>query len=261
MAQEMWLWTLFWFAAGAAAGSICAEAGMRIPRKESLFRPPWSCPSCAGRLTGIDLVPIAGWLVRRGRCRHCRGPVPPLRFMGEVATGLLFSVLYLATSSAAEWIGGMLLALMLVTLTVSDLRYRLIPDRIVYPGFAIFVLYSLSAEPPPIWDNLFGFLAGGGLLLGVSWVSLRMHRPAMGGGDIKLMAALGWLLGFERICLVVILSSVLGLAVGGSLLAAGKIRRDTFLPFGPFIAAAAIFAWLWGREVVDAYLNALRVTL
>ncbi|HEY8528441.1 MAG TPA: A24 family peptidase [Paenibacillaceae bacterium] len=261
MTPETWFWTLFWFAAGSAAGSLCVTAGIRIPRKESLFRTPAVCPSCSGRWTAIDLVPIAGWIARGGKCRHCRAPIPPLRLMGEAVTGLLFSILYLNRSSLAEWVGGILLTLMLVTLSVSDLRYRLLPNRIVYPGFAAFVFYRLLLTPSSLWDNLFGLLMGGGLLLAVSWVSLWANRPAMGGGDIKLMAALGWLLGFELICLVVILSSFLGLAVGGSLIAAGKIRKDTFLPFGPFIAAAALFAWLWGRDVVDAYLNTLLIVL
>ncbi len=255
MTAETWLWTLFWFGFGAAAGSFCVLAGLRIPQRKSVVRPPSACPSCGARISGIDLVPIVGWLWRRGACRHCRARISPIYVLGEAGTGLLFALLYLHHSSVAEWIGGMLLVAMLVALTVSDLKYRLLPDRIVYPSFAVFVLYQLLVAPGQIWSHALGLLIGGGMLLAVSWVSVKANRPAMGGGDIKLMALLGWLLGFERVLLVILLSSVLGLLVGFSLIAAGKMRRDTFLPFGPFIAAAALFAWMWGQDVVDRYLN------
>lgn len=255
MTAETWLWMLFWFWIGAAAGSFCVLAGLRVPLRQSVVRPPSACPSCGTRITGIDLVPVVGWIWRRGKCRHCRRPISAIYLLGEAGTGLLFALLYLHKSSAAEWIGGMLLTVMLVTLTVSDLKYRLLPDRIVFPSFAVFVLYQLLVASGRIWDHLLGLLIGGGMLLAVSWVSVKMNRPAMGGGDIKLMAVLGWLLGFERVFLVILLSSLLGLMVGVGLIAAGKMRRDTFLPFGPFIAASALFAWIWGQDVVDQYLN------
>ncbi|XID92594.1 prepilin peptidase [Paenibacillaceae bacterium WGS1546] len=255
MPLEHWAMTAVWFAAGIVFGSFFVVVGIRLPVRRSIVRPPSACPHCGQRIRGVDLWPVVGWMLRLSKCRHCKAPISPLYPLMELATGVCFAVLYLRGSSLQEWAAGIALASLLIVLAVSDLKYRLLPNRLVYPGLAACLLYRLVVHPLPLWQYGLGFLIGGGILWLVSWAGLRMNRPAMGGGDIKLMSMLGLLLGAEQILFVVLVSSALGLAIGLLLMALGRMSRQAFLPFGPFIGLAGFLSWVYGERVVDWYLS------
>jgi len=257
MTLESWLWTASWFVIGIVFGSFFVVVGLRLPNGQSVVRPPSACPQCGGNIRGIDLVPVVGWIWRRGKCRHCKAAISPLYPLMELMTGVIFALLYLQGSEPTAWIAGLMLASVLVVVSVSDLQYRIIPNKVVYPALLACLFYRVIYQPLPVWQYGLGFIIGGGLLLLVSWASTKMNRPAMGGGDIKLMAMLGLLLGAEQIVLVIVLSSALGLIIGMLLIASKRITRQTFLPFGPFIALAGLLSWVSGERVVDWYLQLL----
>jgi leader peptidase (prepilin peptidase)/N-methyltransferase len=259
MTIDNWLWTTFWFAMGTALGSFFVVVGMRLPNRKSIVSPPSACPHCGNQIKGIDLVPVVGWIWRRAKCRHCESPISAVYPLIELFTGLCFAFLFADRSSIFEWIAGSALVSILIVLCVSDLQYRLLPNRIVYPSIVLFAVYRVFVHPLPLWEYALGFVVGGGMLWIVSWVSIRMNRPAMGGGDIKLMAALGLLLGAEQTLFIVLLSSLLGLLSGIALIAAKRMSRQTFLPFGPFIAGAALISWVYGDSIVSWYLTLFAV--
>jgi leader peptidase (prepilin peptidase) / N-methyltransferase len=247
------------FAAGAAFGSFFNVVGLRLPAGQSFVRPPSGCPHCGHRLGGLELVPILGWLLLKGSCRHCKAPISKLYPAGELATGIGFAALPFILHDSREWIVAYTLLSLLVILTVSDLKYRLLPNKLIYPAFICFLfLRLLVSHPLPLYEYAIGFALGSGLLAVVAGVFEFMMpgKQAMGGGDIKLMALLGLVLGAKLIVFTLFVSSLLGILTGGGLIAAGKLdRKNGFLPYGPFIAAGAMIALVVGDRVISWYLG------
>jgi leader peptidase (prepilin peptidase)/N-methyltransferase len=255
MMLENWLWAGFWLVMGTVLGSFFVVVGIRMPVRKSVVRPPSACPQCGNQIRGIDLIPVIGWLWRLSKCRSCKTTISAIYPIMELTTGIGFAALYISRSSYIDWIAGLVLISVLIILTVSDLHYRLLPNRIVYPTLVGVIIYRIAVHPLPIWQYILGFVIGGGLLWLVSWVSIRMNRPAMGGGDIKLMAVLGLLLGVEQVIFIILLSSVLGLFSGILMIVMKRMSLKTFVPFGPFISIAAFVSWLFGDQIVSWYLG------
>lgn len=171
-------------------------------------------------------------------------------------TGLVYAALAAVhgrIGDTAEWMAGVLLMSVLVALSVSDLKYRLLPDKLIFPMLAGFLLFRLFVHPLPVWHYALGFLIGGGVPYFVSLAAVKRNKPPMGGGDIKLMALLGLAMGAERVAVVLLAASLLGLAAGAVLLCLRRFRGSRMLPFGPPIMLAAVFAWLCGHDVLDWY--------
>lgn len=243
------------FGAGALAGSFCNVAGIRIPAGRSVVRPRSACMSCGTPLTARDLIPVLGWLLAGGKCRHCEQPISPLYLFGELAAGLLFAALPYAVSGTGELFLAYPLVLLLLSLTVADLRYRLIPNKLIYPALIFFFVLRLFLHPLPYYQYTAGFLLGGGSLILVSWLFARRGKEGLGGGDIKLMALMGMVLGVKLVFICLFLSALLGVAAGGLLLAAGKLdQEEAYLPYGPFIAAGGMFAFCYGEALASWYM-------
>lgn len=210
------------FATGALAGGGLTALGLALPKGHP------------------EITPLRRWIY----------PVMML-FTGIVSAALVAA--YGRNGDTAEWVAGMFLLSMLVPLTVSDLKYRLLPDKLTIPAFVVFCLFRLFVHPLPIWHYALGFLIGGGVLYFVSLVAVKRNKPPMGGGDIKLMALLGLAMGAELVAVTLFVASLLGLAVGGALLFLRRFRENRLLPFGPPIMLAALFAWLYGYDVLNWY--------
>ncbi|MFD2881167.1 prepilin peptidase [Paenibacillus rhizoplanae] len=116
---------------GLTLGSFLNVVGLRIPAGESLLHPPSKCPKCRARLKTMDLIPVLSYLLARGKCRHCGTRVSPVYPFGEAITGVLFLVMYLKFGLTFEGVTGMLLVCLSVAITVSDIRYMLIPDKVL----------------------------------------------------------------------------------------------------------------------------------
>lgn len=251
--QERWLAAAAMFVLGCLLGSFFNVVGLRLPAGRSPLFPPSACSSCGQRLNAIDLIPVAGWLIRRGKCAHCGDPISPIYMLGEIGTGLSFAAATWFIGDVRElWIVYPLIGV-LVILSISDLRYRLLPNNIIFPAMLVCLVLRLWIRELPFWEYAAGFLIGGATLFAVASVSMRMGKPAMGGGDIKLLALLGLAIGVKLVLLALAISSLLGCLCGVALLAAGRIRRRTYIPFGPFIAAGGFVALLFGNQLIAWY--------
>jgi leader peptidase (prepilin peptidase)/N-methyltransferase len=147
----------------------------------------------------------------------------------------------------------------LVVVTFIDLDHRIIPDVITLPGIIIFFLASVALPSLSHKDSLFGLLVGGGSLLAVAWIySLITKKEGMGGGDIKLLAMIGALIGWKGVLFTIFISSAVGTFVG--LLTMLRTRKDMKLaiPFGPFLSIGAITYIFFGPAMIYWYLNLLR---
>ena len=229
----------FFFLFGIVIGSFLNVCISRIPEGLSIVAPGSRCPRCLTPIKAYDNVPILGWLWLRGKCRSCALPISPMYPIIELLTGLLFVGCYLTFDITPVTFKWLFFGCLIIILTVTDLRVRMLPDAINWPGFgaalglAVFIppddgtAYLLSARlfhrlPPPqvlgVADALLGAAFGSLLLLGASSLyKLVRHRDGMGLGDVKMMAMVGAFLGvrgaFITILLGTLLGSVLGLAV------------------------------------------------
>lgn len=250
----IWLY-IYLFIAGAALGSFLNVVALRVPANESIVTPPSRCPHCGTRLTGRDLVPIASWLLSRGKCRHCGARVSVLYPLGEAAMGLLTVAVVARFGWSSATIIGLLLASLCVIVSVSDLRTMRIPNKVLLFFAPVLVLACLllpdEGRGIPWWSHLLGAAEGGGILLIIAFLS----RGGMGLGDVKLFALLGWTIGLVQAPLALLAACLIGTIVGVALIASGVVKRKQPIPFGPFLALGALLAFGYGREIVDFYLS------
>lgn len=243
------LYIIVFFLYGIIFGSFFNVVGLRVPKKESVVSPPSHCPSCERKLGILDLVPVFSYLFLRGKCRRCGVKISPLYPTMELITGLLFAFSYYTIGFQLELLVALLFISLLVIITVSDLAYMLIPNKILLP-FGI-VLFALRLVSPlsPWWDSILGAAIGFGLLLLIGIVS----KGGMGGGDIKLFFVIGLVLGTVHTLLTLFLAALIGTIAGVFILRKRGKGRKTPIPFGPSIAVAACIAYFWGIKIVDWY--------
>ncbi len=238
----------FWF--GSVYGSFLNVVIHRLPREESLVRPRSRCPRCKTPIAWYDNVPILSWLILGGRCRRCRKPISPRYPLVEAATGLLAAALQRRWADAPGWTAAAALACgALLALALIDWETFLIPDEL---SLGLVVAGLLAAPLNPYfagsrwWASILWSLFGAGFGFAMGWAiaelgEFMLKKEALGGGDVKLLAGVGaWAGGVGAFdCLMI--GSLLGSIYGLRLLLAGKAKRSDPIPFGPFLAAGALF--------------------
>lgn len=240
---------------GLAVGSFLNVCIHRLPLRQSLVNPPSRCPRCGYELRWFDNIPVVSYVMLGGRCRKCRTrisvryPIVELLTMGLfVIHGFVFGwTLLLAVR--------LLFACALVVLFAIDLEHQILPDRITLPGIVLGLICSLFL-PPGIVAAAIGTLAGGGVLFLIAegWSRLR-NVEAMGFGDVKMLAMVGAFLGWKLVLLTFVLSSFIGGIAGAALILSRRGGLASKVPFGTFLAAAALIASLYGDEIIDWYLG------
>ena len=232
----------FFFLLGIIVGSFLNVCITRIPEDISIVSPGSRCPRCSTPIKPYDNVPVVGWLWLRGKCRACRLPISPMYPLIELATGLLFVAAFLEfgiTQATVKWL---FFTCLLEILTVTDLRVRLLPDVVNWPGFAAGLLFSAFVPPghgfaglligrllheqlpgfaAGILDGVLGAAFGSFLLWGlaVGYRAVRGHE-GMGMGDVKMIAMIGAFLGLRGTFLTLLVGSLLGSFIGVGLVLA-----------------------------------------
>lgn len=225
----------------------------------NLVVPRSACPSCGHQITAIENIPVFSYLALRGRCRKCRTKISPRYPIVEALTGLLSGLV--AWHFGFGWAGlsALILLWALIALTFIDADTQLLPDDITLPliwlGLIVNVNHTFVDLPSAVLGAVFGYLA----LWAVYWAfKLLTKKEGMGYGDFKLLAALGAWLGWQMLPLVILLSSVVGAIVGIILIVLARMGRNIPLPFGPYLAMAGLVALLWGKPIMDSYLQGFR---
>jgi leader peptidase (prepilin peptidase) / N-methyltransferase len=237
---------------GLLIGSFLNVCIYRIPRKESIAFPPSHCTSCNTQLKSWDLIPVLSYAVYRGKCRYCKEKISLQYPIIELANGILYLLLYLKFGLSIEMAMYAILSSILVVITVIDFFTQEIPDELNILGLIIGIVFLvLNFSFSNLIVSGLGLLIGGGLFLIIAIVS----GGAMGGGDIKLMGVLGFWFGWKLVLVLSILSFVIG-AVASLALIATKIRSmKDYIPFGPFIAIAALIIIFFGSELLNWYIS------
>ncbi len=241
---------IYIFLLGLIIGSFLNVCIYRVPRGESLSFPPSHCPGCQKKLSPVDLIPVFSFVLLKAKCRYCGNKISWRYPLIELLTGLTFLLCFSVSGLNPILIKYLFIACVLTVVTFIDLEHYIIPNKIVV--FTIISGIILNFIIPDLtWgDALAGLVAGGGVLLLLAMVS----RGGMGGGDIKLAAALGLLFGWQKVLLALFLGSILAGVLGLILILAGRKSRKDMLPFGPFIALGSLVAMLWGYKIINWYL-------
>jgi leader peptidase (prepilin peptidase)/N-methyltransferase len=249
---------------GLAFGSFANVVIHRVPRGESLVRPGSRCPACGVPIPWYDNLPVAGWLLLRGRCRACRAPISWSYPVVELAMGLLWALVTLRLVTAGlGWAVPAYLALtfICVVLAVIDARTRLLPNRITYPAFPVMLSLLLLAsvglgDLGRLARGLLAAVAVGGLFLVLALISPR----GMGLGDVKLAPTLGLALGWlswGAVAFGVFAGFLLGGLAGLAAIAVLGLTRKSLLPFGPWLVTGALLGVLAGADVAGWYARSL----
>ncbi|MCM2589476.1 prepilin peptidase [Rossellomorea marisflavi] len=237
------------FLYGLILGSFYNVVGLRVPLKTSIVTPGSSCPSCGHRLTARELIPVLSYIIQRGRCSQCKEGISPLYPLMEFATGALFAFAYYLYGWQPELLVTLTLVSLFMIITVSDLAYMLIPDKILGFFALMFILERLFIPLDLWWDSLLGAASGFALLLVIAVIS----RGGMGGGDIKLFAVIGFVLGAKGMLLAFFLATLFGAVCGIIGLSAGFYKKGKPIAFGPYIVVGTLVSVFYGRQVLLWY--------
>ncbi|MBV1774896.1 A24 family peptidase [Burkholderiaceae bacterium DAT-1] len=211
------------------------------PPRFNLAKPDSTCPCCGTLIRGYDNIPVLSWVILGGKCRACKAPIS-IRYPAiECMTGVLSALIAWRYGFSAQTLGGLLLMWPLMALFWIDADTQLLPDDITLPLVWLGLIFNINGTFTSLTHAVIGAIAGYMTLWTVYWVHhLLTGREGMGYGDFKLLAAIGAWFGWMALPQVILLSSVTGAILGIILMLGEKLGWQTRLPFGPYLALAAI---------------------
>ena len=242
---------------GLCVGSFLNVVIARVPRRESVVRPRSHCPACQAPIADRDNIPVVSWLLLRGRCRACGERIPLHYPLVELGTAALFVAAAIRLGPTWSLPAFCVFFAALLAVSVIDLHHYLIPNRVVYPTLCLVVpLMARAAAVDGSWSH-FGDAAIGGMGAFAALFLVHLVSPrGMGFGDVRLAGVIGFMagwLGFRYVVLALFLAFLLASVVGVALIVSRLRSRRDAVPFGPFMAAGAVVAVVWGPAILDAY--------
>jgi len=246
------------FLFGAVIGSFLNVCIYRIPRNLSIIFPSSRCPSCNNPIRAWDNIPILSYVLLGARCRSCREKIPVRYPVVEMLNALFYCAVLWRYGFGWDFALYCIFCSSMIVITFIDLDFQIIPDRITLAGIPLGFIAGafLLADPFSrssllgLKSALIGFLAGGGFFYLVAVLS----KGGMGGGDIKMMAMVGGLLGWKAVFLTTFVGSVVGSLFGIFLMVLKGKGRKAKIPFGPFLALGALVSLFFGQEILRWYL-------
>lgn len=251
------LWPITFFAFGLVLGSFLNALEYRLARSESVVRGATGgaarsqCPACSATLSAIDLVPVLSFAVLRGKCRHCRQPISWQYPIVELAAGVAVAIMAWHFGISWEAVVYAIAAVVMLFIFLYDLKHQMILDIVTIPAIAAAVLAVLLLE----WDMqsaCIGAFIGAGFF-GIQFIASRGRW--IGGGDIRLGALMGVLLGWQQLLAALFFAYVGGALIAVILLLRGKANMQSRLPFGIFLTASTILMILYGQEIISWYIG------
>lgn len=241
--------------AGLIIGSFLNVCIYRIPLGRSIAYPPSACAECGHKLSPLDLVPVFSYLFLKGKCRYCGKKISFIYPAVELLTGALFLLLYIRFSLSYAFLFYLITAALLIIASFVDIAHQEIPDGIVIALIITGALYTVL-DLSNWLDHVIGFFAGGLPLLLIAVIAQYVFKKeAMGGGDIKLMAALGLIAGWKLILLGLFLGILAGALFSALMMLFKKVKSSQAIPFGPFLAAGFMLSVFFGSGILSWYLS------
>lgn len=246
----MWVEAAIVFIFGLMWGSFANVVILRLPNGESVVRPRSRCPKCSTAIKWYDNIPVVSWLILRGRCRQCETSISARYPLVEFLTGLVFALIYLKYGQSWITLEYIIFAWGLIVVSFIDLDHMILPDVFTLSGIVIGLVGAAVNPERSFVSALAGMLMGGGFLWLIAYLYLLFRKEeGMGGGDIKLLAWMGAVLGWTSIPFIILGSSIAGSIVGLVLAARTKAGLKSTIPFGPYLALAALVYMLGGEQI------------
>jgi leader peptidase (prepilin peptidase)/N-methyltransferase len=270
----------FWiFIFGLIIGSFLNVVIHRVPRRESIVMPDSHCPECNNRIRPYDNIPVLSYLFLGGRCRNCGVRISPIYPAVELLVGVLYLLLFFKDGLSPALVADVIFVSLIVPLVFIDLKHKLLPNTITYPGLVIVLILRVVAPEPfiinttrsllglstwPVWrvalvGSAIGAAAGGGTLWLIRELYFRLrHIEGMGLGDVKMMLMVGAFLGWQMALVTIFVASLAGSIVGmvAIWLRGGSLRME--LQFGVFLGPASIVALFVGEQLIRGYASLYR---
>jgi leader peptidase (prepilin peptidase)/N-methyltransferase len=236
---------------GLLVGSFLNVVIHRLPRGESLNRPPSRCPSCGAPVKPYDNIPVVSWLLLRGRCRNCGTAISARYPVVEALTAAAFAGAALTRGVDDDLALWLPFAAVLIAVAGIDLDHRIIPNRIVLPAAVWGLAATILFRP----DNIDDSLIAGGIAFTALLLAALAYPAGMGMGDVKLAGVMGIYLG-SGVAPAMLVAFLAGSVVGVAIIAReGRDARKKGVPFGPFLALGGLVGIFAGPELVDLYVD------
>ena len=250
----------FWYAfiglLGLCIGSFANVIIHRWPAEESIVHPRSRCPQCKTPLKFYDNIPVISWILLRGKCRACGAAISSRYMFVELLTGVLFVSVFYVHGFSWLTLEYLIFVSGIVPASFIDIDHYLLPDVITIPGMLLALGGAFLNPERSFWEALMGVLFGGGFLWLIAYVYFALRKvEGMGGGDIKLLAWIGALLGWTAVPFVILLSALTGSILGLALGLSQKKGLKTVIPFGPYLAFSTLVCILGGTDWARTYLH------
>jgi leader peptidase (prepilin peptidase)/N-methyltransferase len=221
----------------------------------NLWQPRSACPKCGHPITALENIPLLSWLWLHGRCSACGTPIGVRYPLVELLTALLSAAAAWKWGVSLQTVGAVLLIWTLIALAFIDLDTTLLPDSLTLPLLWLGLLFNLGGHFASLPDAVIGAMAGYLVLWSVYWLfKLATGKEGMGFGDFKLLAAIGAWLGWQMLPVTLLLSSVVGAAIGIAMIVLVNHDRRVPIPFGPYLAGGGLVALFFGADLTQTYL-------
>ena len=256
---------IIFFIFGSLIGSFLNVCIYRVPEGRSIVTPSSRCSSCGTPVRFYDNIPILSYIILGGKCRDCKTKLSFQYPFVEFLNAALY-VLALHTfgiSSISVLAAYLVFISALIVIFFIDLEHQIIPNSITLPGIPIAVLLGSFILTDPFnpsemlgfKSSIIGFIAGGGSFYLIAIIGKAiLKKDAMGGGDIKMMAMVGGLLGWKAIILTTFMGSLFGSIIGVALIMIKGREWGSKIPFGPYLALGALISLFWGNDILRWYL-------
>jgi len=243
------------FLIGLGFGSFASVIIHRLHNKErGIFLGRSKCPKCEHVLNAIDLIPILGYLINKFRCRYCKNPISIKYPVYELVMGGFFLLTAIMTSFGNPLLLGyyLLITFIFVLLSFYDFMFQEIPDEISIPTIILTGLAGYFGHLNSLSDLLIGFAAP---VLFFSALFFGSRGKWLGGGDVRVGAIMGFLLGWPNVITGLFLGYLLGSIYSAIGLLTGRLTRKSPIPFGPFLFLGTYIALFWGKDLINWYMG------
>lgn len=247
---------IFIFIAGLVFGSFSNVIILRLPKGESIVKPRSHCPGCKKLVAWYDNIPVISWVLLRAKCRHCGMKISWRYPLVELLTGIAFVAVYAVYGPSWTTLEYLIFTWALIICSFIDLDHMILPDVFTLSGIVIGLVGAALNPERSFWPAFAGVIVGGGFLWLIAYLYLVIRKEeGMGGGDIKLLAWIGAVLGWTAVPFVILVASVLGSILGLVLSVKSRAGLKAVIPFGPYLAFAAILYLLGGEALSLWYVS------